>query len=157
MNDRALVTDADSLKFTTSMTIEGWVLVHGYSTTTHGFIIFRGDDRGGLDPYTLGIETNGELTFHIGGTNGGASVEAPVPLGQLIHVAATLDDASGSMKLYENGAVVAQTVTPYRPFRDLDSTLHPGIGIGNANSSYNAPFNGLIDELSVAQPRPHPG
>jgi len=53
------------------------------------------------------------------------------------------------MKLYENGAVVAQTVTGLRPFRDLEPTLHPGIGIGNGNSTGNTPFNGLIDELSV--------
>lgn len=149
VDDRAAVADSDSLKFTASMTIEGWILVRGYSTTNHGFILFRGDSRGGLDPYTLSIETNGQLTFGIDGGNGGASVAATVPLGQLIHVAATLDDATGAMKLYENGAVVAQTFTAVRPFRDLDPTQFPGIGIGTANSTYNAGFNGLIDELSV--------
>jgi hypothetical protein len=153
VDDRAEVADADSLKFTNSMSIEGWILVRGYSTTTHGFILFRGDDRGGLDPYTLSIETNGKLTCQVNNGNASSSVAAPVPLGQLVHVAATLDDATGSMKLYENGAVVAQTATAVRPFRDLDPASNPGIGIGNANgsspSSYNAPFNGLIDELSV--------
>jgi hypothetical protein len=55
------------------------------------------------------------------------------------------------MSLYENGTVVAYGVTPNRPFRDLDPTQNPGVGIGNSNyqSNYNVPFNGLIDELSV--------
>ena len=72
-------------------------------------------------------------------------------MGQFVHVAATLDDATGAMTLYENGAVVAQTTTTVRPFGALDPTQEPGVGIGNSNAldNYNVPFNGLIDELSV--------
>jgi hypothetical protein len=139
VDDRAQVADSESLKFTASMTIEGWVLVRGHSPTLPGYILARGDDRS--SSYTLGIDANGNLTFW--------GLSAPVPLGQLLHVAATLDDATGSMTLYENGAVVAQMVTADRPLGDLDPALHPGIGIGNSNSSFNLPFNGLIDELSV--------
>jgi hypothetical protein len=150
VNDRADLGDPDSLKFTASMTIEGWILVRGYSTTTNSQIFWRGDDRGGLDPYKLNIHPDGKLHFLVtNASNTPAELVAPVPLGQLIHVAATLDDATGSMKLYENGAIVAQAVTGVRPFRDLDPTLHPTVGIGNANTSFNSPFNGLIDELSV--------
>lgn len=150
VNDRAQLTDADSLKFTASMTIEGWIRVNALPTTTNfGTILFRGDSRGGLDPYSLVILPDGRMRFEVDGGQGAADLRAPVPLGQLIHVAATLDDATGSMKLYENGAVVAQLVTAIRPFRDLDPTQNPGIGIGNANSTYNVPLNGLIDELSV--------
>jgi hypothetical protein len=66
-------------------------------------------------------------------------------------VAATLDDATGLMTLYVNGAVVGQTTTTVRPFGALDPMQQPGVGIGNSNalSSYNVPFDGLIDELSV--------
>ena len=68
-------------------------------------------------------------------------------------MAATLDDATGAMKLYMNGELVAQTVTTVRPFGDLDPASNPGVGIGNhggyPTTPHNFPFDGLIDELSV--------
>ncbi|HZV06325.1 MAG TPA: Calx-beta domain-containing protein, partial [Gemmataceae bacterium] len=137
---------------TSSFTIEGWIKVNGLPTNYNfGSIMFRGDDRPGLDPYQLVIKPNGDLQFQINSTTGGASVEAPIPTGQFVHVAATLDDATGTMTLYENGTVVAQTTTTVRPFGALDPTQQPGVGIGNSNalSNYDVPFNGLIDELSV--------
>jgi hypothetical protein len=153
LNGWAALGDPSSLAFTASFTIEGWIKVNGLPTNYNfGTIMFRGDDRGGLDPYTLVIEPNGDLHFDIQGSQFGyTSIEAPIPMGQFVHVAATLDDATGAMTLYENGAVVAQTVTPFRPFGPLDPTQEPGVGIGNSNalSTYDVPFNGLIDELSV--------
>jgi hypothetical protein len=151
-NSWAALGDPPSLAFTASFTIEGWIKVNGLPTNYNfGSIMFRGDDRGGLDPYQLVITKNGDLQFGINSTTSGAGVEAPVPMGQLVHVAATLDDGTGAMTLYENGAVVAQTTTPVRPFGPLDPTQQPGVGIGNSNalSNYDVPFNGLIDELSV--------
>ncbi len=98
------------------------------------------------------ILPNGDLQFRIdNSSNQGASVEAPIATGQWVHVAATLDDGTGAMTLYENGAVVAQTTTTVRPFATLDPTQEPGVGIGNSNAldNYDVPFNGLIDELTV--------
>jgi hypothetical protein len=152
VNDRALLTDSNSLKLTPSLSIEGWIRLNAFTTTTNfNAILFRGDSRGGLDPYDLHVNPNGTLQFGISSLTNGASVvtSTPIPLGQFIHVAGTLNDATGAMKLYINGAVVAQTVTTVRPFRDLDPTQNPAVGIGSANSTYNVPFNGLIDELSV--------
>ena len=59
--------------------------------------------------------------------------------------AATLDDATGLMSLYVNGALAAQTTTDVRPFANLDPTQEPGVGIGNSNAldNYNVPFNGF--------------
>ena len=156
-NGWAALGDPSSLAFTNSFTIEGWIKVNGLPTNYNfGSIMFRGDDRPGLDPYQLDIVPNGDLQFQITGTPGAATggtanLEAPIPLGQFVHVAATLDDATGLMTLYENGTVVAQTVTTVRPFGPLDPTQKPGVGIGNSNdlANYNVPFNGLIDELSV--------
>jgi hypothetical protein len=156
-NGWAALGDPSSLAFTASMSIEGWVKVNGLPTNYNfGSIMFRGDDRGGLDPYQLVILPNGDLQFLINGapgtpTQGSTGVEAPIPMGQFVHVAATLDDGTGLMTLYENGAVVAQLTTIARPFGPLDPTQQPGVGIGNSNalSNYDVPFNGLIDELSV--------
>jgi hypothetical protein len=152
VDDWAALGDPSSLAFTASFSIEGWIKVNGPPTGYNfGSIMFRGDDRPGLDPYQLVILPNGDLQFQINSTTAGASVEAPIPTGQFVHVAATLDDATGAMTLYENGVVVAQTTTTARPFGPLDPTQQPGVGIGNSNalSNYNVPFNGLIDELSV--------
>ncbi len=154
VDDWAALGDPSSLAFTASFSIEGWIKVNGLPTNYNfGTIMFRGDDRGGLDPYQLVILPNGDLEFGICSTTASASVQstAPVPLGQFVHVAATLDDGTGAMTLYENGVVVAQTTTTVRPFGALDPTQQPGVGIGNSNalSNYDIPFNGLIDELSV--------
>jgi hypothetical protein len=152
VNDWAALGNPSSLAFTASFSIEGWIKVNGLPTNYNfGSIMFRGDDRAGLDPYSLDLLPDGSLRFEVCGTTGTADLYAPVPIGQFVHVAATLDDATGAMTLYENGAVVAQTVTPFRPFGTLDPTQNPGVGIGNSNylPNYDVPFNGLIDELSV--------
>src|SRR5215471_4920463 len=92
VDDRVLVADSLSLALTQSLSIEAWILVDGYSTTSSGMIVFRGDDRGGLDPYVLDIEPNGSLRFGISPANNqGVSLNASVPVGQFVHVAATLD------------------------------------------------------------------
>ena len=152
VNDWASLGDPSSLAFTSSFSIEGWIKVNAVNPNANfESIMFRGDNRGGLDPYQLQVLPGGDLKFAINGTSGGASVSAPISVGQLVHVAATLDDATGAMTLYENGVVVAHTFTPNRPFGDLDPTQNPGVGIGNSNyqANYNVPFNGLIDELAV--------
>ena len=86
-------------------------------------------------------------------SNRGHPSHAVMPLGQFVHVAGTLDDATGAMRLYLNGVLMAQTTTTVRPFGDLDPNSNPGIGIGNhggyPNTPHNFPFHGLIDELKV--------
>ena len=152
-DDSANVADSSSLAFTQSFTIEGWIKVNGLPTNYNfGSIMFRGDDRGGLDPYSLGVEPNGNLSFQItAAVHAPTSIQTPLAIGQWTHVAATLDDATGLMSLYVNGALAAQSTTDVRPFANLDPTQNPAVGIGNSNdpTSYNVPFNGLIDELSV--------
>jgi streptogramin lyase len=152
-NGWAALGDPSSLAFTQSFTIEGWIKVNGLPTNNNfGSIMFRGDDRGGLDPYQLVIKPNGDLEFGIDNANNqGIGIEAPIATGQWIHVAATLDDGTGAMTLYENGVVVAQATTTIRPFGPHDPTQEPGVGIGNSNAldNYDIPFNGLIDELAV--------
>jgi subtilisin family serine protease/WD40 repeat protein len=153
VDDRVLVADSESLKLTRSLTIEAWVRVDSFPASNHGEIFFRGDDRGGLDPYSIAVEPSGRFSFLISGESGGLQIETPVPTGQFIHVAATLDDTTGNMRIYVNGALGAEQLTTRRPFRDLNPASNPGIGIGNhggyPNTPHNFPFHGLIDELKV--------
>jgi hypothetical protein len=152
-NSGAKVADSSSLAFASSFTIEGWIKVNAIpSSGSAGEIMFRGDDRGGLDPYSLSVQADGTLSFQVTpAADNGCTLATPIATGQWTHVAATLDDATGLMSLYVNGALAAQTTTDVRPFATLDPTQNPAVGIGNSNdpASYNASFNGLIDELSV--------
>src|SRR5437016_3262555 len=51
------------------------------------------------------------------------------------------------MRLYFNGAVVAQKFTSVRPLGDISPSYQPGIGIGNTPGGGGFPFIGLVDEL----------
>lgn len=154
VNDRAVLADSASLQLTESLSIEGWIRIDSFPTSGHGLILFRGDYRGGLDPYSIAVEPNGNFSFLVSDLNNAFQLEAPVSVytGGFIHVAATLDDATGAMRIYVNGELAAETVTAIRPFHDLSPSQNPGIGIGNHGGDlflYNYPFHGLIDELSV--------
>ncbi len=163
MDGRIDVEDSDALKLTGSLTIEVWILVKSFPTPERviGQILFRGDDRGGLDPYTLSVESVGTVRFHIESLSAAAELDAFIETNRFVHIAATLDDASGMMRLYLDGVVHAQQVTAVRPFRDLDPASNPGIGIGNHGgapiSPNNQPFPGFIDELKVYSRALSPG
>lgn len=151
--------DPDSLKITGSLTIDAWVNVLGLPNPANqwGIIIFRGDDRVGLDPYYLGVSPSGQLEFGIYDntppTGNNIRVDAPITLGVMQHITCTLDNNTGDMRLYINGLVVGQTTTTVRPFRDLDPSYIGGVGIGNhagaPASIHHFGFNGYIDELKI--------
>ncbi len=91
VDDRVQLTDLDSLKFITSMTIETWIRM---DSITGEVVFFRGDDRGGLDPDDFSFDSSGNLPFAVSDSlNNSAVLKSAVPLGQLAHVAGTLDDS----------------------------------------------------------------
>ena len=114
-------------------------------------VFYRGDNRTGLDPYSMGMGFNNILGFGITDASGNsASVSAPLVYNQWWHVAGTLDGASGKLSLYTNGTLAAQITTTVRPFGNLIPQDSPGIGIGNVNDGFNNfPFCGDIDEISL--------
>ena len=140
VNDRVQVADSPSLALTHSMTIEGWVKALSVPTQ-QGMILFRGDDRGGLDPYEFKVTSDGALQFGIHDGSNKTSLSAAMPLGQFVYVAGTLDHATGAMSLYINGVLMGQTTTTARPFGDLDPASNPGIGIGNHGGYPTTPHN----------------
>ena len=156
VNGAINVPDTPALALTNSLTIECWLLVTN-APSAPAMVLFRGDNRSGLDPYYLVVMpvtgTSATLNFVvINQANVSANVSSAMPMGGWTHVAATLDDATGLMTLYTNGVVAAQLTTTVRPLGPLDAGYQPGIGIGNAQSQpgqFNYPFRGCIDELSV--------
>ena len=141
------IADKPEFALTHSLTIEGWIRPRG-----NGYLIFfRGDHRPGLDPYHLSLDGNLNLEFGVCGSdnNDAATVRTHVDIGAWIHVAGVLDDSTGTMSLYTNGVLAAQTTTAVRPFGALLAEESPGIGIGNVNDGgNNFPFIGEIDEMA---------
>ncbi len=151
INGRVHIPDAEKFELTGSMTIEMWIKIFSFPLYQGNILFFRGDDRGGgLDPYALGLSTNGKVGFGIYSLDSSFGISAPIELNKFIHVAAILDSSNGSMRIYLNGILVADTTTTIRPFGDLDPLYNPGIGIGNTQGYYfNYPFHGIIDEVSL--------
>ncbi len=153
VNDRVSVPDSDNLKITDSLTIDAWIYIESFPSPSKGAgqILFRGDDRNSLDPYYLTTLSNGKIRFHIESLTNAVNLETPILEDQFVLVAATLDNATGLMRIYINGTVAAETITDVRPFRDLEPSFNPGVGIGNHAPSaiFNQPFHGLIDELEI--------
>lgn len=151
VNQRVFVPDSPSFALTHSLTVEALVDVTG---SQGGYVLFRGDNRGGLDPYTLSIQGSGSnlyANFSINNAaNAWAGVSAPIAgPNQWLDLVGTLDDATGIMRLYINGAQVASTVTSVRPFATLDPSQQPGLGIGSLQSGAGNFFQGLINEVRI--------
>ena len=153
LNERVFVPDHADLALTGSLTLEA-VVIRNPGKAWLSYIVFRGDDRNGHDPYSLHIKQDGHVGFHVAGANGVPStLRSPGPLvaGQLTHVAGTFDDATGHQKLFVNGVLVDKSVTLIRPYASLDSTRNPGVGIGNTQSdSYPEAFPGIIVEVRIS-------
>lgn len=70
-----------------------------------------------------------------------------------LHVVASLNDSTGAMKPYVNGALSSQMTTTVKVFRDTDPVSNPSMGIddpgGHLEMPCNIPLRSLIDELGA--------
>ena len=145
-NKRVLIPDDAAFQLTNSLTMAAWVKPSGYGQV----ILFRGDSRGGLDPYQIGLDASSRFGLIIEDAVGGyADVWAPtaLPYNQWTHVAATLEGSTGSMRVYTNGTLAAANFTSVRPLGPLNPAANPGLSIGNVTLGYDFPFRGAIDEV----------
>jgi hypothetical protein len=143
-NKRVFVSDSAGFQITGSLTIAAWVNMSSPSY----IILQRGDNRPGLDPFTLGGDGAGRMGIQIDdASDNGIYLSAPMALNQWVQVTGTLDGSTGDLRVYLNGVLSAETTTTIRPFANLDPSQIPGIGIGNNPSSSNFPFVGTIDEV----------
>lgn len=152
--NRIFVPDAPEFEISESLSLEAMIRLDTYMNAngTKQLIIFRGDNRGGLDPFQFDIREDGHLRFIIRDVdNSSAIVVSPnaIPLNEMLHVAGTLDDATGDMKLFINGQLVDMLNTDRRPFAILDPTRNPGIGIGSRQDGGDDFFHGLISDVRI--------
>ena len=149
--------DNQAYQITGSFSIDAWIFVRELptnGTSPAGQILFRGDDRCGLDPYSLTVASSGHLTFGVSGSDGGgASLQTIAPIKRWSQVVASFDAREGDLCLWVDGVLRAQGSTLARPFRDLDPNWIPGLSIGNVQAPqagrHRQPFNGLIDEIRM--------
>lgn len=148
---RIFVPDSQSLAITGSIAISAWVLTNGIPAGSFASqILFRGDDRNGLDPYTLDLVYDNYVDFHLCDGSYTADITGPIILGGWNFVAASEDAKSGVMSLYINGEKVAFQHTEIQPFGPLDPNSNPGVGIGNVQSAnYNEYFQGSIEDVRL--------
>lgn len=153
MDQRIFIADDPRLRLTDSLTIEAVIYVRRQRTKHEKLVVFRGDDRIGLDPYILILHPNGDLGFGVSdAANTGIEVKHPIPgFNRWFHVAGTLDGNSGTLRLYFDGKLVESTTTRIRPFGPLDASRRPGVAIGSMQaSSPDAAFEGMLAEVRLS-------
>lgn len=157
-----LLADQPALALTGSMTAATWIYLRSYRNDQSGAqVLFRGDDRDSLDPYSLVVHPDGTINFAICSEKGDRpSVSGEIPLNQWIRVTASFDSDSGEMRLWLDDRLVAHRFTSQRPLSTLDAGTAPGIGIGNVQNDkgpHNQPLNGTLADLrlyrTVLEPR----
>lgn len=149
-----LFPDLPNFRLTGSISVATWIYAKSYVNDGPGAqILFRGDDRGGLDPYDLVIQGDGTIVFGISDQNyQGMCVKAELPLNEWTHVTASFNARSGELLMYLNGEPVAKAKTSKRPMWDLDTNIAPGLGIGNVQNDqgpHNQPFNGMLADIRL--------
>ncbi len=149
-----LLPDLPALRLTGSMTMSVWINLRSYVNTGPGAqVLFRGDDRNGLDPYDLVVHSDGTIWFAVqDDQDRGFGVAGEIPLRQWTHVLGSFDATKGELKLWLNHELVATAKTTRRPFETLDNAFAPGIGIGNVQNDHgphNQPLNGMITDLRL--------
>lgn len=158
-----LLADFPALALTRTMTVSTWVYLRSYVNDGPGAqILFRGDDRPGLDPYDFVVRGNGTVEFSVGDDQGNRPfVATEIPLHTWVRLTGSFDSESGELRLWKNDRLIATRVTDIRPFRDLDTRYLPGVGIGNVETDRgfgnNQPLDGVIADLrmypTVLEPR----
>lgn len=146
--------DLRPLKISDSITVSLWINPRSYVNDGPGAqILFRGDDRSGVDPYSLVIHGDGTINFSIQNEfQKGVHVSSELPLQRWSQVTANWDSETGFLKMWLNGELVAMTKTSIRPFSDLDRAFAPGVTVGNVQNDlgpHNQPFNGMLADLRL--------
>lgn len=152
-DDRIAIADHRVFHLTMSFTIEAWIDIEFYpgSRQNRSFIVFRGDERAGFDPWYLGLEESGQLAFQISNSVNETSIVLspdPLPTRKLQHVAAVLNHETGKQSLYVNGKRVASEKTGIRGGGPLGGK-GAGIGIGGRQDHSHQGYTGSIAELRI--------
>jgi hypothetical protein len=149
-----MIKDNPAFALRNAITVSTWIKPSTYVERGPGAqILFRGDDRSGIDPYSFVIHSDGRIYFSIQNEKQeAANVNATVPLGQWTHVLASFDSRSGLLKMFLNGKLSTTEETSILPMTKLDAKQGAGLGVGNIQwdkGPHNQPFHGVIADLRL--------
>ncbi len=149
-----LLGDAPPLVITDSITVSVWVNLRSYVNDGPGAqILFRGDDRCGLDPYTLSVWGDGTVNFFIQNSEDRAAhIGVEVPLNRWTQIIANYEARTGKIQMWMNNEYVGLVKTSVVPFAALDNGWTPGVSIGNVQNEkgpHNQPLNGQVADLRI--------
>lgn len=118
-------------------------------TSPAGQIVFRGDDRCGLDNFSLCLGYDGMYSFGFySGSHSGASVAVPAAIGSRSRLLGTFDALTRRISLYVDGVLAAEQYTAAAPFADMVAEATPGLSIGNVQHPFGPhhrqPFHGKV-------------
>ena len=150
--DYVRIVDNALFEITQDLTLEAYITVNTHPSSGLEQIIFRGDNTAGFDPYFLALLAPGLLYFQVqNALNQGFGISSPtsLTLGQLTHVAATLEDSTGDVTLYVNKLPVATGNTSFRPFGPLAGG-NPRVVLGALDQFSAQFFDGLIHEARIS-------
>ncbi|PWU11658.1 MAG: hypothetical protein C5B50_22920 [Verrucomicrobia bacterium] len=149
---RVHIEDSKDFEINGSFTIAGWVYVEEFPHQGAGGVIcLRGDNRAGLDTFTIATQPDQRIAFTIDSENNeDTTLFAPAKSGQWFHVAGVYDEQGRRLALYVDGRLAAEKNDPVKPMWQLDPSNEPGIGLGNTEGTFhNFPFSGRIDEWAI--------
>lgn len=123
-------------------------------TSPAGQIVFRGDDRSGLDNYSLNLGEDGYFTFYFNSPdNQGAGVRVLARMNQWQRLLATFDAKSHMLKLYIDDFLMGQNSQPILPVTRMEKEFTPRFSIGNVQNplggNHNQPFHGGIRNVKL--------
>ncbi|HWD38876.1 MAG TPA: LamG domain-containing protein [Fimbriimonas sp.] len=156
-NSVVFIRDDPKFQLSKGLTISCWVFPRAlpkYGNSPQAPLIFRGDDRDGLDPYVLYLMSDGTWKFLMNDSaSRDVSAVAPAQINCWTHLCGTWDGAAGVMKLYINGKLAVTTKSDIHPMDTLDIRSHPGLSIGNVQNPFGdrsfQPFNGSIADVKI--------
>ena len=149
-----MVPDDPKLVLTKALTISAWIKPEDYVTSGPGAqILFRGDDRNGLDPYQMTITPTGKVAFGIQNDKGKSmTLDCDVPLHLWTHVVGSFDSKIGELRLYVNGKLMDTLLTSIFPIGFLEAKSAPGVGVGNIQwdkGPHNQPYHGVLADVRL--------
>ncbi|NHC40528.1 glycoside hydrolase [Bacillus sp. MM2020_1] len=141
-----------------ALTIEAWVAPRSYEWGDLGQLsaIVNQHNKAASEGYILGMGRHGKWSFQAS-INGEwkevwAAENKPLEKNKWSYIVATFDKAEQKMKLYLNGELVGETVTPKGTITPSSNDLligkHNSAALVNGAFTANM-FNGMMDELKM--------
>lgn len=139
-------TSPAGLTFTDDFTCEAWVKLESY--TAGGIVARRNGDTEG---FSMSVNANGQLLIaglRIASNNRIANTYQSLPLGQWVHVAATLDLSGAACTTYINGVSVPNTIVTTGTATALVQGT-TALVVGAEKSAGTNPFDGKLADVRV--------